>query len=265
MISTTHLTAAQLEQLEALLADTTPGGGPYRPPVVRDVEVLQDLECMGLAVYVEDVSYENYAATDAGRAVVVGRAQELAESEAFLMYASDDELRAAIAALKVEAARYLDSDGNGHLRERVLLDIEACQDALDNSVESPMEELTAASGHRSESTGRHHVVPADDRPTTVLPSVGTLPGLPIVEPHPDQESAERLIAAIKGADTGQDIYDELLAETTGEWAELEAELADESSWWQRTVADRLTPRRTLVLAVVTAVVLTWFVAWLVMG
>jgi len=265
MISTTHLTGDQLAQLDALLADTTPGGGTYRPPVARDPEVMQQLEQAGLVRYVEDISYETYEVTDAGRALVIDRAIDAAHTQVFVLYADDDELRAAIENFKLEAARYLDSEGNTHLRERVLADIEACQDELDRrDADGP-----------SESTGRHRAVPADDRPTETiarvelpteqLPSVGTLPGLPVVESVPldvvSPDYGEKLWAAIKGADTGEDVYDEFVAETTGEWAALEADLGDDRSWLHRN----LTPRRVLALSIVVTVVLTWFAAWLVMG
>jgi hypothetical protein len=254
---TTHLTAAQLEQLDALLADTTPGGGHYRPPVQRDIEVLRDLEHAGLSRFTVDCGYE---ITDAGRAVVIDRAMDAADTEAFLRYASNFELRESIRKLKAVVDEYADDP---ELRERTLRDIEACQDVLDSRTEG-----------RSETSGRHRLVEVDDRPTETLPAVveqtafesssGTLPGLPVVEPDyevPDQESAERLLAAIKGADTGEDVYDELAAETTGQWQALQADLGDDRSWWRRT----LRPHRVLILSVVAAVVITWGVAWLVMG
>lgn len=264
MISTTDLTGTQLVQLEALLADTTPGGGVFRPPVAVDDEALRVLVDAGLAYRLQDVLFDHYEVTDAGRAIVVERARDAADTEVFALYATDDELRAAIEALKVVFNDLTDP----LLRDRALLDIEACQNALDDRDDR-------AEG-RSASTGRHRLVPVDDRPTQVIPPVqeqtapmATLPGVPVIlreQPdHLDPDSAERMWAALKGNDTGQDVYDELAAETTDEWAALEADLADESSWWQRNVTDRLNPRRKFVLAIVATVVVTWFAAWLVMA
>jgi len=250
MISTVHLTGDQLAQLEALLADTTPGGGVYRPPVARDVWVLRDLEHANLCRFTVDCGYE---ITDAGRAAVVDRAIDAAHTQVFVLYADDDELRAAIENFKLEAARYLDSEGNTHLRERVLADIEACQDELDRR------DAEAEAAHY----GRHHQVPADDRPTQTMASVGTLPGLPVVEPTevlaPDY--GEKLLAAIKDGTTPDDVFDELAAEQTAEWAALEAELRDDRSWLRRN----LRPHRVLILSIIATGVVTWFVAWLVMG
>jgi hypothetical protein len=251
MISTAHLKADQLTQLEALLADTTPGGGVYRPGVARDVGILWELGQAGLARYVEDVNFETYEITDAGRAIVVDRAMDAASSQAFVSYASNYELRQAIERLKAEAEQ-LDDD----FREYALIDIEACQDELERRAES-----------RSESTGRHRVVPGDDRPTEVLPaaveqtaigsSSGTLDGLPC---DPDGQATVRLIAAIRATPTPDELA-ELAAIHTAGWQALEADLADERSWWRRN----LTPRRVLALSVIASIVGTWFVAWLVMG
>jgi DNA-binding PadR family transcriptional regulator len=257
MISTTDLTGTQLEQLEALLADTTPGGGVYRPPVGRDTGVLHDLEATGLVRWTKDCGYE---ITDAGRAEVVDRAMDAAASEAFVRCASKHELRESIERLKA----VFNDLTNVELRERTLTDIEACQDRLDDLAEG-----------QSETTGRHRLVPVDDRPTQVIPPVqeqtapmaiaGTLPGVPVIRreqpDHLDLESAERLFAAIKDADTSDDVFDELAAEQTAEWAALENDLGDDRSWWRR----KLTPARVLVLSVVTAVVVTWTAAWLVLG
>lgn len=258
MISTTDLTGYQLLQLDALLADTTPGGGVYRPPVAVDDEALRELVDAGLAYRLQDVLFDHYEVTDAGRAIVVERARDAADTEVFALYATDDELRAAIEALKVVFNDLTDP----LLRERALLDIEACQNALDDRADR-------AEG-RSESTGRHRLVPVDDRPTEVLPPVqeqtapmaiaGTLPGVPVTEVLA-REYGEKLLAAIKDETTTDDVFDELVAEQTAEWDALEADLGDERGWLRRN----LTPRRKFVLSIVAAVVVTWFAAWLVMA
>jgi len=254
MISTTDLTGAQLDQLDALLADTTPGGGLYRPPVARDIEVLEDLECGGLARWTPDCGYE---ITDDGRDVVISRAKDAAGTEDFIRFATDAELLNSIWALKTEAPVLGDE-----LRERALADLEACQDELDRRAEG-----------RSESTGRHRVVPADDRPTAAIPRVeetaplpftGTLPGLPIVEraqpDEPDHESAMRLLAALKATPTAEELA-ELAAVSTAGWQALAADLGDEPSWWHRHV----TQHAAVLVAVAVTAVATWSVAWLVIG
>jgi hypothetical protein len=261
MISITDLTGTQLVQLEALLADTTLGGGVYRPPVATDREVLLELVEAELVRNLSDGVFSDvYELTGAGKAIVVDRAMDAADSEAFLRYASSYELRETIRRLKAVFNDFVEVE----LRERTLMDIEACQNRLDDLAEG-----------QSESTGRHRLVPVDDRPTQVIPPVqeqtapmaiaGTLPGVPVIlreEPdHLGPDGAERLLAAIKGNDTGQDVYDELAAEQTVEWAALEADLGDERGWLRRN----LTPRRKFVLSIVAAVVVTWFVAWLVMA
>ncbi|WP_086848352.1 hypothetical protein [Amycolatopsis kentuckyensis] len=254
MSLTADLTAEHLAQLEALLADTTPGGGLYRPPVARDINLLGVLSGAGLAVYTSDCGYE---ITDAGRAIVVDRAVDAAHTHVFVLYATDDELHAAISALKVTA----DTDDTV-LRHRALTDLEACQDELDRRV--AVAELAQRGERRSESTGRHHLVEVDERPTAVIPQVQeqTAPmALTGVLDVPDKDAAERLLAAIKGSDTGQDVYDGFIAETTGGWDALEADLGDDRSWLRRN----LTPRRKFVLTIVVTVVATWFAAWLVMG
>lgn len=258
MIATTHLKAEQLEQLEALLADTTAGAGRYRPPVARNIGILWDLGRAGLTRYVEDVNFETYEILDAGKAIVVGRAMDAAAREAFLRCASRHELRETIASLK---AVFNDDQVDPALREQTLADIEACQDRLDELADG-----------QSESTGRHRVIPADDRPTQILPpvqeqtapmpSTSTLPGIAVVEreqpDEPDQDSAERLLAAIKGADTGDDVYDE----QTAEWAALEADLGEERSWRRRRPFPWYVP---VLIATVSTAIGTWSLAWLVMG
>lgn len=204
---TTHLTVDQLAQLEALLADTTSGGGVYRPPVGRDVWVLRDLEHANLCRFTVDCGYE---ITEAGRVAVVDHAMEAAESE-------------------------------------------------------------LAEG-RSESTGRHHLVPADDRPTEVIPAVeqtvigsssGTLTGLPVVDGpcDPDKDATVRLIAAIRATPSPAELA-EMAAINTAGWDALEADLGDDDRSWLRR---KLRPHRVLILSIVATVVVTWFVAWLVMG
>lgn len=259
MISTTDLTAYQLEQLAALLADTTPGGGVYRPPVARDEDVLRQFEDAGLARVslvrgFEDIGYENWEITDAGKAVVVDRAMDAADTEAFLRYASRHELRETIRRLKDVFPTLVED----HLRERTLLDIEACQDRLDDLAEG-----------QSEGTGRHRLVPVDDRPTEVLPAAveqtaiekvsGTLPGLPVVAVQPDVLGSEyygRLRAAIIATPTEAEI-----AEINATQAALEADLGDDVGWWNRSIV----PGGVLVVSLLAAVAITWFAAWLVMG
>lgn len=258
MISTQHLTADQLAQLDALLADTTPGGGLYRPPVARDVWILRDLEHAHLCRFTVDCGYE---ITDTGRAAVVERAIDAANTQVFALYATDDELHAAIGALKVAA-----ETADEVVRERALTDIEACQDELDRR----------DAEDRSESTGRHRVVPADDRPTEVLPaaveqtiigsSSGTLTGLPVVESDgtpcdPDEQATIRLLAAIRATPSPDELA-EIAAINTAGWDALEADLGDDDRSWLRR---KLRPHRVLILSIVAAVVVTWFVAWLVMG
>jgi hypothetical protein len=130
---TTHLTADQLEQLAALLADTTAGAGVYRPPVARDVEVLRDLEHAGLSRFTVDCGYE---ITDAGRAVVVDHVKDIADAQAFVMYAPDEDLRRVDRRAEARSRPLLDGDGNADLRERVLADIEACQNELDRRADA---------------------------------------------------------------------------------------------------------------------------------
>ena len=250
MISTEDLTAVQLEQLDALLADTTPGGGVYRPPVATDYEALRELAEDGLVDRVDDVEFGyHYEITEAGREIVVGRAMDAADSEAFVRYATSYELRESIRRLKAVFNDLTDPA----LRERTLADIEACQDRLEELVDG-----------KSESTGRHRVVPADDRPTKMIAAVGKLPGLPVVERTqpdvPDQESAMRMLAALKATPSPPELA-EVAAATTAGWDALAADLGDQRGWLRRN----LTPPRVLVLSVLTAVVGTWFVAWLVMA
>ena len=250
MISTEDLTAVQLEQLDALLADTTPGGGVYRPPVATDYEALRELAEDGLVDRVDDVEFGyHYEITEAGREIVIGRAMDAADSEAFVRYATPYELRESIRRLKAVFNDLTDPA----LRERTLVDIEACQDRLEELVDG-----------RSESTGRHRVVPADDRPTETIAAVGTLPDLPVVErtqpDEPDQQSAMLLLAALKATPTAEELA-QLAAVSTAGWQALEADLADERSWLRR----RLRPHRVFILFIVATVVSTWFVAWLVMA
>ncbi|MFB9687667.1 hypothetical protein [Amycolatopsis plumensis] len=254
---TTHLTAVQLEQLEALLADTTPGGVAYRPPVARDESTLTNLEGLGLVRWTEDCGFE---ITDAGREAVVERVRDAADAEAFLFDADADLLQDTIEKLKA-AFPTLPAE----LRDRALMDIEVCQDVLDSR-------RAAAEDQTAESTGRHRAVPADDRPTETIARVdlpteplalgGTLPEIPVAKILTDREGAERLLAAIEDMPSPDDVA-EYLAEphTADEWADLEADLADEPGWLRRN----LTPPRVLALSVLAAVVSTWFVAWLVMG
>lgn len=248
MISTTDLTAAQLLQLDALLAETTTGCVHYRPPVVRDVDVLQDLECAELVRWTHDCGYE---ITDAGREIVIEHAMYAAEGAEFVQCAGDDELQATIEHLKAELPRLGDL-----LRQRAMADIEICQDELDDRAH-----------RRTEGTGRHRVVPGDDRPTEVLPaaveqtvigsSSGTLDNLPC---DPDGQATVRLIAAIRATPTPDELA-ELAAIHAAGWQALEADLGDERPWWRRN----LTPRRVLALSVIASIVVTWFVAWLVMA
>lgn len=211
-----NLTSVHLLQLEALLADTTPGGGLYRPPVARDVWVLRDLEHAHLCRFTVDCGYE---ITDAGREVVVDHAMAVAAADL--------------------------ADGV------------------------------------SESTGRHRFVPPDDRPTGVLPRVqqqtpvddgfapssGTLPGLPVVESDgipadPDPDATIRLIAAIRATPDPEELAEMAAAQTeTAGWDALAADLGDQRSWLRR----KLRPHRAVVLAVVVSVVVTWGIAWLVLG
>ncbi|MEV4052990.1 hypothetical protein AB0J55_17540 [Amycolatopsis sp. NPDC049688] len=249
MISTTELTGVQLEQLEALLADTTPGGGSYRPPVAHNPEIVAQLVDAGLVHQYTDTLFDTYEVTVAGRQVVQDHAMDEAGGEAFLREADPAQLRETIRKLKAVFNDLTDPV----LRERTLTDIETVQDALDARTEE-----------QCESTGRHRAVPVDDRPTEVLARVEerTVPMVRTgVLDVPDQDSAERLLAAIRGSDTGADVYDEFVAEQTAAWDALEADLADERNWLRRN----LTPRRKLVLTVVATVVVTWFAAWLVMG
>jgi len=253
-VITTHLTAEHLAQLDALLADTTPGGGVYRPPVARDINLLSVLADRGLVLYTSDCGYE---ITDDGRAIVMDRAVDAANTHVFVLYATDDELHAAIGALKVAA-----DTADDVVRDRALTDIEACQDELDRR---------DADG-QSESTGRHRAVPPDDRPTETiarvelpteqLPFVGTLPAIPVTKILDDREGAERLLAAIQDTPSPDDVA-EYLAEphTADEWAALAADLGDEPGWWNRSIV----PGGVLIVSVFAAVVITWFAAWLVMG
>lgn len=245
VITVQHLTADQVAQLDALLADTTPGGGVYRPPVAQNIEILGALAHAGLVMYTADCGYE---ITDAGCGIVVDRARYAADTEDFLRYADEAHLRKAIRKLKVVFNDLTDVEE----RQQTLVDIEACQDALDELADG-----------QSESTGRHREVPADDRPTQVLPTTGT-PGLPVVEsvlgPDPDEEATVRLIAAIRATPTDDEMA--ALADiNTASWAALAADLAAEPGRWRR----RFTPARVLVLSIVTTVVVTWGVAWLVMA
>jgi hypothetical protein len=258
MISTTDLTAVQLLQLDALLADTTPGGGCYRPPVARDVEALRELAEAGLALYVEDIG-PTYEITDAGREIVIEHAMYAAEGVEFVQHAGDDELRATIEYLKAELPQLGDL-----LRERAMADIEVCQDELDRRADGS-----------SEGTGRHRLVPVDDRPTAALPRVeddtaplpftGTLPGLPVVVERaqhdvPDHESAMRILAALKATPSPAELA-ELAAVSTAGWQALEADLGDESRWWHRRVA----PHAAVLVAVAVTAIVTFGFTWLVIA
>lgn len=290
MISTTDLTGTQLEQLEALLADCTLGGGVYRPPVATDREVLLELVEAELVRNLSDGVFSDvYELTGAGKAIVVDRAMDAAASEAFVRCASKHELRESIERLKA----VFNDLTNVELRERTLMDIEACQNRLDDLAEG-----------QSESTGRHRLVPVDDRPTQVIPPVqdaepmsdreadalafilsglaeveqpsestepvqeqtapmaiaGTLPGVPVVDVLAP-EYGEKLLAAIKGELTDDDVFDELVAEQTAEWDALESDLGAEPGWWNRSIV----PGGVLVVSVLAAVAVTWFAAWLVMA
>ncbi|RSD21966.1 hypothetical protein [Amycolatopsis eburnea] len=248
---TTDLTADQLEQLAALLADTTPGAASYRPPVARDIEILRGLETAGLSRWTPDCGYE---ITAAGRDVVKEHAWDAADGEAFLREAPSAQLRKTIRDLRA----FFHGSTDPVLRERALVDVEAIQDELDARADS-------------ESTGRHRAVPADDRPTEAIdrvelptepmPLSGTLPGLPVAEVvSPDY--GEKLLAAIQDT-PGPDDVAEFLAEqhTAAEWAELEADLGDDDSRWGPPVV----PGSVLAVSVVAAIVVTWFAAWLVIG
>jgi len=281
-VTATTLTADQLEQLEALLADTTPGGGAYRPPVARDDNLLGALTYFGLATYTSDCGYE---ITDAGKAAVVNRAMDAADTEAFLRYASKYELAETIRRLKAVVPTLVEDEQ----RERTLQDIEACQDRLDELAATRAcwapgdqehdhemcNDVVAERAERSESTGRHRLVPVDDRPTEVLPAVveqaefepssGTLPGLPVVESDgtpcdPDEQATIRLIAAIRATPSPAELAEVAAAQEAG-WEALEADLGDERGWWRRN----LRPHRVLILSIVATVVVTWGVAWWVMG
>jgi hypothetical protein len=261
MISTQHPTAEQLTQLEALLADTTAGGGLYRPSVARDVEVLQQLVQAGLALYVEDIG-PTYEITDTGREIVIEHAMYAAEGAEFVAYAGDDELQATIEHLKAELPQLGDT-----LRQRAMADIEICQDELDRRAE-----VGIAVEGRSESSGRHQRVEPDDRPTETidrvelptepLPVIGTLPSIPVAEILTDRDGAERLLAAIQDTPSPDDVAEYLAApHTADEWAALAADLGDDEGWLRRN----LTPRRVIALSVIASIVVTWFVAWLVMA